>query len=567
MNLARSENCTALLKINIFRLLTRAGLHTAKTWALMYRPVSGSSYGTDTRGRFIQLIMSSSNLFKATVIEYLEGLPLPIQSQLYQAPATCLSIYRILPPLAKFYIMSMLFNEKPMALRDVEKWCKSTATKLQFESLKRLKALHLIDEDSTGSHIRLHPTFRQNFRDCLIGSQAPDAFGNLSTSPDPNITISFLDSFASKKWETILHFMVGTDATQNPSTSVLSLLRQGGLMEGLGNRAQSLKITNVGFQFLLQDVNAQIWTLLLQYLNLTQDLSMDPVDVLNFIFILGSLELGKAYSLASLSKTQLRMLDDLKDIGLVYRRLDTSDQFYPTRLATTLTSDSTAIKSASMAVDQALDATNEETGASSGVASNQNTVIIETNFKVYAYTNSPLEIAILNLFVQLKTRFANMVCGQITRESIRGALMNGITADQIILFLETHAHPQMKLLAKEKLDKKIEFDASHNINTAGGAPQSKALSQDGKVAQHKLEVLPPTVVDQIKLWQLELDRIQTFEGYLFKDFATQLEYEILSNYASEVGVSLWSDKIKRRFFVTKDGITQVADYANRNFKR
>ena len=153
-----------------------------------------------------------------------------------------------------------------------------------------------------------------------------------------------------------------------------------------------------------------------------------------------------------------------------------------------------------------------------------------------------MEIAILNLFVHLKTRFSNMVCGQITRESIRNALYNGITADQIIKFLETHAHSQMKILAKERLDKKIEFDTSNNINTAGGAPQSQMMTNENgtTVAQHKLEVLPPTVVDQIKLWQLELDRIQTFEGYLFKDFASQQEFEALSNYASEISVLLWS---------------------------
>ena len=66
---------------------------------------------------------------------------------------------------------------------------------------------------------------------------------------------------------------------------------------------------------MLQDVNAQIWTLLLQYLNLTQELNMDPVDVLNFIFVLGSLELGKSYSVLSLSETQVSMLADLKIMG------------------------------------------------------------------------------------------------------------------------------------------------------------------------------------------------------------------------------------------------------------
>ncbi|KAI5962488.1 TFB2 [Candida pseudojiufengensis] len=474
----------------------------------------------------------SSNLFKTTVNEYLEDLPKAVQSKLYEAPATCLSIYRLLSPMAKFFIMSMIFNEKPLPMRDLTKWCKPSAKKLEFEALKRLESLHLIEHDNKGTHIKLNSIFRKNFRDCLTGTQDPNAFGSITITEDKHkVDIPFLDKFASTKWETILHFMVGTEGTPAPSKSVLSLLKAGGLMEG---DDYNLNITNTGFQFLLQDVNAQIWTLLLQYLNLTQELNMNPVDVLNFIFILGSLESGKSYAVSGLSETQVSMLADLKDYGLVYQRSDSSSRFYPTRLATTLTSDSSALKTPSMAVEQALEESSEQI-TSSNV---QESIIIETNFKIYAYTNSPLEIAILNLFVQMKARFANMIAGQITRESIRNALYNGITADQIIKFLETHAHPQMRALAKDKLDKKIEFDTSHNINTAGGAPQSKT---DGSISQHKLEIIPPNVVDQIKLWQLELDRIQTFEGYLFKDFANQQEYDILFNYATELGVLIWKN--------------------------
>ncbi|PSK33910.1 RNA polymerase II transcription factor B subunit 2 [Candidozyma pseudohaemuli] len=498
--------------------------------------------------------------FKLTVNSHLEGLPKVVQLKLFDAPATCLSIFRLLPPLAKFYVISMLFNEKPVAVKDLEKWTQPQAKRLQFDALKRLKALHIIEEDAGGTHLRLHQTFRNNFRDCLTGTQAPNAFGILATEPlDDRVSIRLLDKFASQKWETILHFMVGTELPAVPSKSVLSLLKLGGLMEGHGTSAGNLKITNLGFQFLLQDVNAQLWALLLEYLNLTQDLHMDPVDVLNFIFILGSLELGKAYQVASLSDTQISMLPDLRDYGLVYQRSENSSRFYPTRLATTLTSESTGLKTPSMVMDQHLQSTEADTDDSL-----LGQIILETNFSIYAYTNSPLEIAILNLFVTMKTRFANMVIGTITRESIRNALQNGITATQIINFLEAHAHPQMRALAKEKLDKKIEFDVSHNINTAGGAPQSKA--GDSGVAQHRLEVLPPNVVDQIKLWQLELDRIQTFNGYLFKDFKNQSEFDILCNYAQEVGVLIWSEKAKLRFFVTQDGMAQVADFAGRKLR-
>lgn len=45
-------------------------------------------------------------------------------------------------------------------------------------------------------------------------------------------------------------------------------------------------------------------------------------------------------------------------------------------------------------------------------------------------SDNPLQIAILNLFITLKSRFPNLVVGAITRESVKKALANGITADQ-----------------------------------------------------------------------------------------------------------------------------------------
>lgn len=44
---------------------------------------------------------------------------------------------------------------------------------------------------------------------------------------------------------------------------------------------------------------------------------------------------------------------------------------------------------------------------------------------------NPLQIAVLNLFITLKARFPNLVIGSITRESVKSALKNGITAEQV----------------------------------------------------------------------------------------------------------------------------------------
>ena len=504
----------------------------------------------------------SSTLFKATVNEYLEELPAQVHSRLYSSPATCLAIYRLLPKLAKFFIMSLVFNESDVSLRDLDRWVK-TAGKYQFnEAIKSMKSLHLLIEGHSGQPfmINLNPIFRSSFRNALTGGEVNNSFGNVVDDEHEVVHMAMLDQYAANKWETILHFMVGTPLTQTPSRNVLSLLQHSKLMEE--NSSGELQITNEGFQFLLQDANAQIWALLLQYLRLAETLQMDPVDVLNFIFMLGALELGKAYSDTNLSDTQKIMLQDMRDYGLVFQKASNTTKFYPTRLTAMLTSDTTSIRTASGAMNSVLSQgttcskdessttadQDEETAQVGGTTQNipDGAVILETNFKIYSYSNSPLQIAILSLFVHLKFRFTNMVTGQITRESIRRALLNGITADQIIAYMETHAHPQMRRLAEQTLDKKLELDP----NCVEG-----------------LQVLPPTVVDQIKLWQLELDRIISYDGYLFTDFETFQEYTMLSTYAKDIGVLLWKDEKKRRFFVSQEGNSQVIDYAKRRLKK
>ena len=237
--------------------------------------------------------------------------------------------------------------------------------------------------------------------------------------------------------------------------------------------------------------------------------------MLSFLFMLGSLELGRAYSITTLTESQKQMLSHLVDFGLIYIPSSTSTQFFPTRLATTLTSDASALRSVSAGFDAALTAATGSKGF----------IIIETNYRLYAYTSSPLQIAVLSLFTKLSTRYPNMVSGRITRDSIRQAISHGITSDQIISYLSTHAHPQL-------------LKAS---TAQGGGP-----------------VLPPTVVDQIRLWQIENERMKATPGFLFRDFEGQKEYEGCVRYADEIGVLIWKSDAKRMFFVTRH--EQLRDY-------
>ena len=273
----------------------------------------------------------------------------------------------------------------------------------------------------------------------MMSSGSVISFGVPSETEDKNgkISISELDTYAIESWEKLLHYLVGSSSTGRPE-SVTKLLDKSGLMNG--NR-----ITSEGFQFLLQNMYIQIWSLLIEYVEMAEKLQMQPIEMIKFLFQLGSSELGQDYSVEMLSITQKIMLRDLAYLGLVFQRNKKSSRYYPTRLATSLTSGNS--------IDTFFQS--DSSFKSSIDNGDSGFVILETNYRIYAYTSSTLQIATLALFATLQTRFANMVVGSISRDSIREALSRGITADQIISYLQSHAHPEMRISVN--LSKKYSF--------------------------------------------------------------------------------------------------------------
>lgn len=391
-------------------------------------------------------------------------------------------------------------------------------------ALSILGRLHILSNTTTATNVRAYMVtdpFAVSLRQALTGAEKTQSFGVLYRLSDAeNVSISDLDDYARRQWEGVLGYMVGTSGLgiqrdANLSKGVKQLLQAGHLVE---IRDRRVEITQDGFAFVLQDVGTQVWHILILYVESAEAIGMDSVEVLSFIFLLSSLELGKSYEKKHLTSNQLRTLTDLADFGIVYQDSPEASHFYPTRLATTLTSDSSALG-------------NPIAGTLSGpVGADSNQpgsgfIIIETNYRLYAYTSSPLQISLIALFTTLKYRFPNLVTGKVTRQSIRRAIEMGITADQIVSYLATHAHPQMR-----------KHNASRSTSNQAGIPPS---------------VLPPTVVDQIRLWQLERDRVRATAGFLFKDFVSLAEYEAPCRYAEEIGVLIWKSDRQRRFFVTR----------------
>jgi transcription initiation factor TFIIH subunit 4 len=238
------------------------------------------------------------------------------------------------------------------------------------------------------------------------------------------------------------------------------------------------------------------------------------------------MELGRAYDTNALTEQRRNMLPSLVDFGLIHVPHHKRSMFFPTRLATTLTSSGNSLRSISEGVAAATSAAFNGTSNAGGPPGHgplksstelKGSVVVETNYRLYAYTQSTLQIAVLALFSKLNMRFPDMVAGRLTRASIRQAIQFGITADQIISYLAAHAHEQM-----------------HRTAALTNKP-----------------ILPPTVVDQIRLWQLENERMKTTGGFLFKDFEDQKEYLAVAQFAEEVGVLVWRNDKTGMFFASR----------------
>ncbi len=67
-------------------------------------------------------------------------------------------------------------------------------------------------------------------------------------------------------------------------------------------------------------------------------------------------------------------------------------------------------------------------------------LIVETNFKVYAYTNSPLERAILEFLFEIEYIFPGLIIAHITRKSLRNVFRRGVCATKVLNYLSMHVH-------------------------------------------------------------------------------------------------------------------------------
>lgn len=125
-------------------------------------------------------------------------------------------------------------------------------------------------------------------------------------------------------------------------------------------------------------------------------------------------------------------------------------------------------------------------------------LVVETNFKLYAYVTSAYEKSLLGLFSRTVYTLPNLVKAQIDEDAIGTAFERHITAAQIIRYLKDNT-----------------------------------------------DYLPANIENQIIIWEQKLHRIQTRKGVLFMDFNHLSDYISLCNFLLARRALLFKDETQR----------------------
>jgi transcription initiation factor TFIIH subunit 4 len=147
-----------------------------------------------------------------------------------------------------------------------------TICRQKDQSLSLLSRLNIVTITAPSREAPQTVSLTKNFKSALqlalTGGGDHQSFGVPSSDIIEEVDLTFLDDYARDQWEGILHFVVNSVGDgmrqdgQGPTVAVKDLLESGQLVTKGRHTG--------GFSFLLQEVNAQVWTLLLLWLENAQ---------------------------------------------------------------------------------------------------------------------------------------------------------------------------------------------------------------------------------------------------------------------------------------------------------
>ena len=436
--------------------------------------------------------------------------------ELLRDPPACRTFLRLLKPLSQHLLFRLLMIPGPVPLALIREWAPTGKESYLSEAFSELRECHFLDitmlQDVT--RVQLHPDIRHallstggdemsfdydrsdkteskfslDVKTSSIFPEKPKVeLTNLNEIPE--VSADVLDEYSSSQLDKILYWML--KLSDKIDEEMKQLLRDSELIN------MENELTRKGHQFVLEDRKSQIWQIVSSYLNsFLQDTSSDLIAALRFLLKLGSLQFTRGYPIKSLKGPQTRLLSPFSSLGLVY--LGTKDKkgfFFPTRVVLNFFGKEQITKS-------------------------EGWLLIDTNFKITAYTSSPLHVALLKKFTLITYEMPGFTSAYLSPNSFKKALKEGTTLDDILKFLKS------------------------NISSKG----------DGKI--------PPDVEHQLLVWKNQRDRIRTTPDCVLRTYLDRQEYEVARAIADDLmGVIKEFVRDDRYYLITKEEIED--EYAQR----
>ena len=401
------------------------------------------------------------------VVEFVASLDESGRSQCLSHASTALFILRSLSPVEQGTVLRLLCGGA-------------------LEATGRLETFHLVRADGN---------LQENFAEALkIGLAATDESESRMSG---KIWIEKGVAESLGRWESVVQ-LVGDprgkygERAFNPGSEVMAAALSEGLLRSVGKKKKKKNVeagdtetTGIGFAWLLENTHRQLWRLLLAWVrNKNVSQSAELLETLTRGALARPWRGGAEQMFGPLGI----------ELGLVDSR-----------------GNRTALADALCGAQEA-----------------KGYLILENNFRVYCYRESATAIRALALFARLETRLPGLVVATITRRSAQYALLEGgLSADQLLGYLRTHAHPKQR-------------------ERAG-------------------PVIPDAVADQLRAWEEESSRLICQPGVLLSGFPSKELFEASLRVARDAEALLWSHPWKLgsadggQMFVTESSIETISN--------
>ena len=396
--------------------------------------LSSKGTHTDTSTAALNAALSSLSHSGHRLLEYVSELSKAEVDTLYADAACARVIFReAVPPVAQQLIMRLVFGgARPFQESVLKRWCAAVSLPhtaylsilQQLQILVPQKAVQKPGQPGPGQLLMLHKSFQSSLAAFLQGEawphgpHGPHHSGEAEAPPG-----DVLMQHAVSSWDAFLQQLLepGLQSDLADLTSKLNFKDESGL-------------TAAGFEFVLDERQQQLWCLVISYLKAVRE-NQSPLGLLRTILAMGELGIGKCLTGAEALEQQF--LRFLAELGVLYEEREHAEHTEKARFWTTPGALALFRRDMSQKLSRSI-------GGGAGEASEEQGLIVESNFKVYGYTSSPLHALLLGHFCEILVRLPNLVVGQLTAESVLKAMSHGIRAAHMLRYLEAAAHPRQR---------------------------------------------------------------------------------------------------------------------------